>query len=45
MELKLHEAIEIILKEYDRPMTSREIADEVNKRGYITVKLILIRFP
>ena len=33
MELKLHEAIEIILKEYDRPMTSREIADEVNKRG------------
>lgn len=33
MELKLHEAIQIVLKEADRPMTSREIADEINKRG------------
>lgn len=33
MELKLHEAIEIILKDSNHPMTSREIADEVNKRG------------
>lgn len=33
MELKLHEAIQIVLKEANRPMTSREIADKINKRG------------
>lgn len=33
MELKLHEAIVIVLKEYGRPMSTREIANEVNRRG------------
>lgn len=33
MELKLHEAIEIVLKESGRLMSCREIADEVNRRG------------
>lgn len=33
MELKLHEAIQIVLKESGRPMSCREIADEVNKQG------------
>ena len=38
MELKLHEAIEIILKEYDRPMTNAvKVADEVISVDYITV--------
>lgn len=32
MELKLHEAMQIVLKETGRSMSYKEIADEINKR-------------
>src|SRR5699024_12810509 len=34
--MTLHEAIEMILQETGRPMSSREIADVVNKRNLYT---------
>jgi len=30
--MTLHEAIEQVLKEHSRPMTARELADEINRR-------------
>lgn len=33
MERTLHEAIQIVLKGHGCPMSTRDIADEVNKRG------------
>ncbi|MBR1945179.1 MAG: winged helix-turn-helix domain-containing protein [Alphaproteobacteria bacterium] len=34
--MKLHEAMQLVLKENDRPMTARELADEINKRNLYT---------
>ncbi len=31
--MTLHEAIKLVLNEYQRPMTTRELADEINKRN------------
>lgn len=32
--MKLHEAIELILRQSGQPMTTREIADELNENGF-----------
>ena len=34
--ITLHEAMQLVLKESNRPMTARELADEINKRNLYT---------
>lgn len=34
--MTLHEAMQLVLKENDKPMTARELADEINKKNLYT---------
>ena len=36
--MKLYEAMQLVLKENDRPMTARELADEINEMNLYTRK-------
>lgn len=36
--MTLHEAMQLVLKENDKPMTARELADEINKKNLYTRK-------
>lgn len=38
INMTLHEAMQLVLKENDRPMTARELADEINNKNLYTRK-------